>query len=220
MSGWNLKELKGLIENIDNIEVHFERIKSISRSMDLLQYHLYTAKKANDLILPKNQREAIELVFIPESKQDFAFETKLKIQANTLASIHTVRSIYDLFAQLVNGLLLIPPLPVYSCDFIKVTEKLPSSELKIYLKELSQSDEFLYINAFVNTIKHRNLVDFEASIKFDTGISGVEFKAFSYSSRDFPAMWAEDVLKQSLSVKNAIVTAGTILNKQFAIQNV
>lgn len=130
---WHIPHLENSLKQMENSKVHVERIKSVSRAIDIFQYHLYTAKDSNDSIEASNPREAMELVFIPEGKHQSIFETKLAIQANTQASIHSARSIYDLFSQLVNGLLL----AVHKCDFFKLKEKLPESELKDHLSQVS-----------------------------------------------------------------------------------
>jgi len=48
----------------------------------------------------------------------------------------------------------------------------------------------------------------------------VKFQAFSYSGTEFTAMWAKDVLKHSLFVKNAIITAGNHLNRELGATEV
>jgi hypothetical protein len=214
---WHIPKLENTLKEMENSKVHIERVKSVSRAIDIFQYHLHTAEEANDLIEPSNRREAMELVL---AQKDKFFETKLEIQANTQASIHSARAIYDLFAQLINGLLLNTPLAVHKCDFFKIKDKLTNSELKGHLNHLSTTEEFLYVNAFVNTIKHRNLVSFGALIDFESGKSGVKFQSFQYSDKEYPAMWAEDVLKYSLFVKNAIITSGDHLNRELGVTKV
>lgn len=160
---WHIPHLENSLKQMENSKEHVERIKSVSRAIDIFEYHLYTAKDSNDSIEASNPREAMELVFIPEGKHQSVFETKLAIQANTQASIHSARSIYDLFAQLVNGLLLAEPLAVHKCDFFKLKDKLPESELKEHLNQLSSTQEFLYVNAFVNTLG-ANIVVFNSKL--------------------------------------------------------
>ena len=114
---WHIPKLENTIKEMENSKDHIERVKSVSRAIDIFQYHLYTAKEANDLIKPSNPREAMELVLTTKDK---FFEAKLEIQANTQASIHSARAIYDLFAQLINGFLLNPPLGIHNCAFFKI----------------------------------------------------------------------------------------------------
>lgn len=216
-SSWHILELEAFVKETKNSKEHLERIKSVSRTIELFEYHLYTAKKSNDSIGTPNLKQAMELIFTPKEKLAEVFETKLIIQANSQACIHTARSIYDLFAQLVNGLLLSEPLPLGMCDFFKIKDKLENSKLKDYLSELSATEEFLYVNAFVNTIKHRNLVSFDALADTGEGKIGVKFQPFIYNGETYPAMWAEEVLKQSLFVKNSIVKAGILLNRQLGV---
>jgi len=117
---WHIPKLENFLKEMENSKDHIERVQSVSRAIDIFQYHLYMAKDSNDSIEASTPREAMELVFIPDDKRQFVFDTKLATQANTQASIHSARSIYDLFAQLVNGLLLDDPLAVHKCDFLNL----------------------------------------------------------------------------------------------------
>lgn len=218
MSRWSFKALRGHIKSRnEESELDLERIKSIDRAIDIYRYHLHQAKIQNDLVQAETPREQIKLIFPPEENREEIWERKLAIQANTQACIHSARAIHDLFAQLVNSLILDSKVPVFKCDIYKVTKELHRSDLKEYLQELLGSDEFQYINAFVNTIKHRNIVEFGSLISFETNECGVRFKEFKFNGSKFDQMWAEDVLKFTLEVKNTVVTAGCILNRELGI---
>jgi len=218
LSGWNLKNLRDFVENTKTEKYcHLDRINSIDRAICIFIYHLNLAKEANDRVEPSDIREAMNLVLPSEEKMEDIWLEKIIIQANTQAALHSARAIHDIFAQLLNGLLLSDTIPIHSCDIAKVTRELSESKLKDYLTNLLVSEEFKYVNAIVNTIKHRNLVSFGAQISFRTGESGIQFREFKYRDVTYTALWAEDVLKHSLSVKNSVVTAGIMLNEYLGI---
>ena len=167
MSTWNLKSLKELIE-LEYIckERPLEVIGSIDRAIQIFMYLFFQAKEANERINPQTPRDAFELVLTPTDKFESIYWEKITVQANVQAAVHTARSIHDIFAQLVNCLVLSDLLPIHISDITRVTNKLTESTLKEHLCCLLVSEEYLYVNAMVNTLKHRNVVRFGASVSF------------------------------------------------------
>ena len=108
---------------------------------------------------------------------------------------------------------------IRQCDFYKVIQKLEDSGLKSHLLELQSSDEYLYINAFVNTMKHRNLVKFGSKISFIDDEAGVYFEKFEYNGSSFESLWAEQVLEKTISVKNSLIKAGVLLNENIGVKS-
>ena len=98
-------------------------------------------------------------------------------------------------------------------------QKLEDSGLKSHLLELQSSDEYLYINAFVNTMKHRNLVRFGSKISFIDDEAGVYFEKFEYNGSSFESLWAEQVLEKTISVKNSLIKAGVLLNENIGVKS-
>ena len=210
---WNLKDLRDACAFIGRDEkVHIERVDSIDRSIEIFAYHLSEAKQINDGIQPSTTQAVLELVLTPDSKKVDLWHKQLAVQANTQAALHNARSMYDLFSQLVNGLLLHKPIATSSCDINKVARKLEDGQLKYHLVKVLSSDEYIYISALVNTIKHRNLVSFGARVSFETGDAGIQFRRFKYRDRMFEPMWVDQVLRYAHIVKNNLVTAGTLVN--------
>lgn len=220
-NSWDLKALREFVKiNKESVQLHLERIDSVSRAIEIFEYHKQLAKDSVDKVEPKNTLNAIELVLTPREKSAYYRTQKLVIQANTQACIHYARSIHDLFAQLTNGLLLKKPLGVHDCDIKKLREKLEASQLKNLIDTLLESQDFAYVEAFVNTMKHRNLIQFGAFISFETGLSGVRFKEFKYSGKTFKPLWAEQVLQHALAVKNKVIDIGCVLNQELGVGNV
>jgi hypothetical protein len=90
---------------------------------------------------------------------------------------------------------------------------LSESELKTNLSVATRSESFQYVNSFVNTIKHRDLVDLNAQLDFAENRAGIRFCGFKYDKKCYPQLWAEDTLQHSLNVKNDIIHLGKILER-------
>jgi len=136
MSSWNFKGLREYIKLCNKkSELDLERINSIVRAIDIYRYHMDQAKTQNDLVQAGTPREQI---FPPEERREDIWERKLVIQANIQACIHSARAIHDLFAQLINSLILNSKISVFKCDIKKVTEELQSSDFKKTLTGLTQ----------------------------------------------------------------------------------
>ena len=184
-------------------------LRSISKTIDIYEYHKEEAYAQIQNINPKDTQEALMLVF---STNDTAME-RLSIQANVQAALHNARAVYDLLAQLINKALLNNKFTVKDCSLHKVRNELADSELKQFLLTLNSSQSFKYVNAFVNTIKHRDLVNLNAQIDFVENRSGIRFSSFIYEGKEYPSLWAEDALQNTLNVKNDIITLGEILER-------
>lgn len=215
MNSWSIGSLRDFVKNRDLDENKaLELINSIDRSIQLFSYHIYTAKKENDDITPNSSSGRADLMFkTMKHSGDFEQQT-IRIQANIQAAVHLARSIHDVFAQLVNHLVLEDQHSVRQCDFPTIVKSLKESKLKSKMASLHNSEEYSYINSMVNTIKHRNLVGFGTQISFQTDEAGVRFKSFEYNNKTYPELWAEEVLEKIISVKNSVVLAGVILNEQ------
>jgi hypothetical protein len=117
-----------------------------------------------------------------------------------------------MFSQLVNGLVLSSSIPIEDCNISKVVKKMPESELKRCLAELLESHWFAFVAGFVNTTKHRQLVQHQFSISFEEGAVGIQIGAFEYKGKQFPPYWSDEVLRGVVSVKNKVVDCGCALN--------
>jgi hypothetical protein len=119
---------------------------------------------------------------------------------------------FDIFGQLVNGLLLHPPMPIGKCDIRKVEESMPNSELKTEIAKVLLSHWFNYVSGFINTTKHRRLVQHRFSISFEENVAGIQIGAFDYNGREYPQYWGPEVLHGVLDFENSIIDCGRTLN--------
>ena len=95
----------------------------------------------------------------------------------------------------------------------KVLARLPESPLREHVSSTLSSHWYRYVVAFVNTAKHRRLVEHLFSVSVEENRAGVRVGSFSYESESFPAYWGTEVLEGAIEVKNQVVGAGRFLNK-------
>ena len=107
---WNLKALRDYVRiKVREPNLCLELINSIDRSILILRYHVDSANDAMDgFIDDEEQVTNKHFVRVLGASPDHAKfdEAQLVNQAHTLAAFHAVRSMYDIFSQLINQLLL------------------------------------------------------------------------------------------------------------------
>lgn len=104
-------------------------------------------------------------------------------------------------AQIVNKAVLESPLSESEVFLWRVCEKLKDQHcapiVVSKIESLEKCKEFKYLNAFVNTIKHQQLLDtdYRAKAGKDTqNEEGIRFKAFIHKGRSYSTVWANDIL--------------------------
>jgi len=219
---WSLKDLRDyIVDEHDKDQSMLDLVSSIDRGISIFRYHFSTAR---DSLMDfygedeKAHKQHIERVFgVTEDQEEFQL-AKIANEANTIAAIYTVRSVFDLFSQLVRQLLLNGELSEGACNIHRVRDHLQDGPLRASIERLLESEGFRYINAFVNVTKHRSLVKYGSWVDLVNDKAGVKFSAFEYRGDQFPALWSDEILEKILTTKNEIVTAGMALNHQLIPQ--
>jgi hypothetical protein len=212
---WNLEALREHLRRLDRQHHLLEVVDSIGRSTALFHFHLFSARDALEGIIDDDQPAGIEnlkLVFGASDNQDDYNRARLASEAHVIASLQTVRNEFDIFSQLANGLLLADPLPVSKCDITRVHAKMPPSDLSRRLDEVIASYWFLYVVGFINTAKHRKLVQHIFSVSFEDNAAGIQVGEFEYEGRSYPKLWVREVLEGAVEAHNAMVDCGRKLN--------
>ncbi|ROQ21302.1 hypothetical protein EDC38_1925 [Marinimicrobium koreense] len=216
MATWSLKELResfGRINNKNRSKI--DLINSVGRSVAIFHYHLEQARDAMKDFHKNGEASDPEQfkVMFSDSEDGVEYEVaKLTNQANSIALILTVRSMYDIFAQLIRAMLLEDELTEKQCEISRVAKCLPDSDLKTTLNELLDSYSFKYVRAFSNVTKHRFSIEQSSTIDFEENRAGIQFKGFSYNDEKYPKMWSDELLRLVLEAKNQIVNCGNALN--------
>lgn len=216
---WKLKELQEWIETNRPDDVQTANLpKSLSRSAFIVDYHARLARDAFAEFRQPDDNHYTMFVAMMSFEPDFS-RAALAHEANIIATIHTVRNYADIFAQIVNTLLVPVPISEKDCSFGKVVEKLPESAFKQGMVELNSSRWFRYLAAFSNISKHRRLLQSKPSVSFEENVSGLRVEAFLYTftakegQTAFPQCWGHDLLEETYNVYRRILELGQRLNE-------
>lgn len=187
----------------------------MDRSHAIFHYHFYTARDALKGLLddtdPTGVRNMKAVFGISDrSELNVAYTVS---EANLIACMHTLRGSIDIFSHLINGLLLRGSIAKRNCDIFKVQQALPPSELKDEIGALLASHWFGYVAAFINTTKHRQLVEHAVSVSFEENRAGVRLGKFEYEGTSYPQYWGHEVLAGVADVKNGLLGCGRVLNR-------
>ncbi|MNG96171.1 hypothetical protein D3C79_552280 [compost metagenome] len=165
----------------------------------------------------KNDPHGIEFVrqlFDLNKNQEALQQAKLESEANLIACISTTRNSYDSFGQLVN---ILATAPLKGNFYVHdVARALPTGQLKTELSAAVSSDWFTYANAFMNTVKHRQLITHNTSISFVNKNRGGKVCSFHHKGKPYQEYWAREVLEGTVELQNALVLCGRALNECFS----
>lgn len=218
MNQWNLKELRDLIraEKTDN-EAVLAIVHSIDRYIYIFRFHLHGARDALDQVIDPNdqyQKEVMLFVLGASDRQNEYNLAKVASEAHILGAARSARAMFDVFAFLVNSLLLKGSVPERECSIQLVVKKLQPSPLKRELDALLNSRWFGYVSAFDNVAKHRMLVSHSFHVGIEEPYTGIRVGSFEYEGKTYPSYKVREFLEGVLEVKNKIVDCGAILNNQ------
>lgn len=217
LTAWNLGELRKHLGSVGkNVDFTNEVLRSLGRNASIFRYHMATARDALKGIVDEehpNIPENIRLIFGDSDKSDEFNFARLVSEAHLIGCLHTARAMWDHFAQLLNLVVLDSLIPIYECDISKILKRLPECELQIHISSTLSSHWYKYVAAFVNTSKHRQLIEHSFSTSIEANRAGVKVGAFSYHGIDFPAYWGTEALEGAIEVKNRVIEAGSLLNK-------
>jgi hypothetical protein len=216
-TAWNLAELRTHVSTqCCGGTRALELIRSIDRSDSIFRYHMATARDALKGIINHEEPQGPEnWMFVlggSERQGDFDY-AKIVSEAHLIGCVYTARSLLEVFAQLVNCIVLEGSIPAGECTLRKVAARLSAGALKGKLEELLASYWFAYVAAFVNTVKHRQLVQHQISISFVENVVGIMIGSFEYDDVTYQAYWANEFLQGVISVKNQVIGAGRVLNR-------
>lgn len=219
---WNLKEVRDYINAREDIQPQekvrlIDATNSIDRCVLIFRYHAHLINKELQAVFRDEDQPVYEpfLLILGMSKRQAAYEhTWIACEANFISAVHTVRNKYDIFSQLINGLVLNGKIPVEKCNIVKVKDELSASPLKTKLDELLQSKWFRYISALSNTAKHRSFIKGKPRIALTEDRFSLRMNPFEYKGEEFDDYWIEDALKEIVDVQNQIIECGNIFNAQ------
>lgn len=217
---WKLPQLRVHVEQNYSVRL-VELVDSLSRSFQIFAFHITEARAAMDLLVDPTEKPTLEnvtkILGWTENPGELRSE-KLAAEAHLISCLYSIRSILDIFANLIDALLLDRKVGVEHCDIRRVRDRLPDCAFKAKLSEVMSSDWFKYVNAFINTTKHRQLIRQSSTVSFEQDRVGIHVDEFKYGGQDFPAFWATDVLEGVSDLANQIVALGKAFNETVEVQ--
>lgn len=213
---WSFADLKRYIRALpENQHGLLRTVESMDRSTTIFRYHLFTARDALKGLLDESQPSSVanlKVVLRVSDGEDVSLAYTVS-EAHLISCIHSVRASADIFSNLVNGLLLGHTLKPWECQIHRVTDYLPVSPLRDQLQRFKTSHWFRYISAFINTAKHRQLVEHSVSVSFVENRVGARVGAFEYDGASYQAAWVHDVLEGLVEAKKELLLCGIELNR-------
>jgi len=157
--------------------------------------------------------EIVKLIFesVAGTEKGNQFDVAVfKAEAHLIAFAQSIHSLGDIFAQIIYTSLnldtkLKKPIQLKLRTISKINECISNihecrklhSELNCFLK----SDQFKYINAYVNTTKHRSLIPANYSVSFSERIKpmhGFKIAKFSYNDYSFEPKFSNEIIEDTL----------------------
>ncbi|HEC77451.1 MAG TPA: hypothetical protein ENI33_09410 [Thermoplasmatales archaeon] len=216
MSGvkWDIPRFRELCR-LTNIT--YPRLYTISllRKKELVDYHAnLTTKVWKDLF---KQHKTISF-----NSQEW-INAEIVSEANAIAMAQSLHSMADIMSQVVYRIILNSGLNEQNITFYKVKKKLEERSstdisllpIKDAMEDLWRNNSFQYIASFVNTVKHRSIVDTKYTFELKQGRyrQGIKFKKFNYKGTHYPEVWTDELVKNyKEEVLELIIKIGCTLN--------
>ena len=201
-------------------------LKSVSWKLAQAEFHIKESKKVLNDALPNE----VDLVGMLRIAGWFGEQDKEKFQlagfaaeAHLIAFAQSLHSVTDIAAQVIIHALNLNNTSKLSdesgikkvkCHFTK--EQL-YPELLDAIKNLLSSQEFLYLEAYVNTTKHRTLIGNTFKLNLETTNEqqyGIEISNFSFKGNNFPLKRADDFTGEIyVQISDGIRNVGSVLNE-------
>lgn len=216
---WNLEALRAQVKILqpDTSKRLVQIINSLGRSRDIFEYHKCLARDAFTAFNAENDLHGMSFahrILGGGDDDGVVHEAGLISEANLIACIAITRNSYDSFGQLLNGLVV--PAPLKRNFYIQDVEAaLPAGELKDRLSDALTSEWFGYTHAFMNMVKHHQLIVHNASISFIDDNRGGKVEGFRHKEKDYPACWVREALEGTVELQNSLRACGVLLNRLY-----
>jgi hypothetical protein len=204
---WIIKEFRELARlqfpAIDMTEID-STLSSILWKVNICKFHIEEYQRIMNQSVNSNIHpyvyavgKILESSAGTEAGKEF-WATRFISEAHIIAYAHSLHSLADIYAHLL----------VFSIDlkskfknprrinFSSVCKEIKnenhSSIIVDKMENLQFSEEFKYLNAFINITKHRSLVPVNYSLNFIEERYGLKFNDFKYDGDEFQPKWAEE----------------------------
>lgn len=219
-------------KKLDDLKLH---LYSIPWKFSLCRYHKdeyrrllgssITAGMNNELV--EAIGKLLDMSANTEKGKDFRL-TLFFAEAHIIAFSQALHSTADILAHILK-IILDLDYKNKKISFISTIEIMKKQQIAIEVcskaHSLRNSKEFKYLNAFVNTIKHRRLIDMPYHINLKPGqeFHGLRINSFKYGNDEnreilYESKWVDDFLcKDFDELSNIIGEIGVELNKHMKL---
>lgn len=231
-SEWKHGETKRLVERhygTASGERAFHASQSVHRKLMIASYHASEMQKITEAVIP-TQLEAITKMLLRASGNKKAIgyvRAQFSAEAHLIACAQALHSVGDIVSHVIwHGTGLITAIPDENkISLSNVISALESQGTTVgvidALNRLCNSKAFSYLTAYVNTTKHRSIIDCLASVSMDPSPQGYGFRveSFCYKGIEYPKTWFDTVSDQYRNfVQDAVVEIGNSLNEWLSNQ--
>lgn len=148
------------------------------------------------------------------NKAEFSYEAYVE------ACVQSLHSMADILGQIINIVILKNYFSENNVLLKRVAAYMKKNgiapDVLMELNILLKSNEFCYIEAFCNTIKHRRLIETEYRVEYGGDYrneEGLVFIEFNYWDVTYPKTWAKDIIdKYREEIFSLIVGVGLKIN--------
>jgi hypothetical protein len=231
---WDTEEFKNLVrgrygeEQLAKVE---RPLTSVSWKLVLAQYHAEESKRLYRSYLTEEPLDeliqVVNQVLLAASSSEEAskfVEARILSEAHVIAYAQSLHSVADILAQVIYLGLdleidLSEPIPMRYLGLHRVCEMVKERlalEVADTINTFRQSPRFLYLQAYVNTTKHRSLVDVTHSISLELSDPryGIKILPFEYKGKSFAEKWAYDFVGQDFrAICEGIFRIGSAMNR-------
>lgn len=201
-------------------------LKSVSWKLAQAEYHIKESKRVLTDTLP-NEVDLTAMSKIAgwgggPDREKFQ-RASFAAEAHLIAFAQSLHSVTDIEAQvIVHALNLNNTSNLSDKSGIKdvkahLTKKRVYTELLDTINNLLSSQEYLYLEAYVNTTKHRTLIKNYFKLNLTTTNEqqyGIEISDFSFKGKDFPSKPADDFTGEiHMRISDGIRNVGSVLNE-------
>lgn len=196
--------------------VHIHQ-QSFNWKSHMLDYHKNECFRLFDLLqvkLPGGPAHSWDLIHQRFADPQLHHYRKLSADCHLLAATQCLHSMFDLVAHYVYwamNLESVRQLEAHEVNFGRV-RALAGGVVGRAMQLAVSGPDYDYLNGFVNTIKHRRLVDRKISV--ESGRSGIKIGPFDYGCQtidgesrpiSYPAKWADQLLLDLAPVYSRLV---------------
>lgn len=177
---------------------------SITWKVNMCKFHIEEYQKVMNRTANVNVPPIVDVVgkilkrsTDSETMKEF-WESIFISEAHIIAYAQSLHSLADIYAHLIVCVMDLRskfknPKHISLLSVYKVISNQNNAKVIVEkIEHLQQSIEFKYLNAFVNTTKHRSLVPVNYSVNFNEENFGLKFKEFKYDQNEFLSKWANE----------------------------